>query len=114
METPITVAWRVPISKEDLQRLQNGFTPTEMEQRWAINTKSNNEGHLSVHISRHWNKQDHYILKAKERADGGADIEEITWSSRPGNAQVSEEEGKKGAVNLCRRLLGCEFKSLET
>jgi len=63
--------------------------------------------------SRSWTGKKHYILAVKP-GDGssGVEIEAITWEQDKGGIHISEEQGKKEAVILCRALLGCDFDKL--
>jgi hypothetical protein len=84
-----------------------------MNQRWEIIAKDPDEnGIISIHISRSWTEEDQYILAVKPSDGGGAKITSIIWEQNKGEIRVEEERGKKEAVIVCRMVLHCDFDTL--
>jgi hypothetical protein len=113
MDDPATAPWDLSISDVDFEKLKAGFEALDMNQRWEIITKDPDEnGIISVHISRSWTEEDQYILAVKPSDGGGAKIISITWEQNKGEIRVGEERAKKEAVILCRMVLRCDFDTL--
>ncbi|PQE30875.1 atp-dependent dna helicase protein [Rutstroemia sp. NJR-2017a WRK4] len=113
MNNPATVSWDLSISDIDFEKLKAGFEALDMNQRWEIITKDPDEnGIISIHISRSWTEEDQYILAVKPSDGGSAKIISITWEQNKGEIRVGEERAKKEAVMLCRMVLRCDFDTL--
>jgi hypothetical protein len=114
MEAPATASWDLSISNADFEKLKAGFESEVMEQRWDIVAKEPDEnGIISVHVSRSWTEEDQYILAVKPSVDGGGGkITSITYELNQGEVRFNEERAKRGVVIVCRMVLKCEFDSL--
>ncbi|MCJ1417779.1 hypothetical protein MMC32_004124 [Xylographa parallela] len=114
MEEPAIAPWDVSISNADFQKLKAGFKPEDMDDKWLVSvTDLDQNGKISIHITRSWTRKELYRLTVKP-SDGasGAKVEAITWEQNKGGIRISEEQGKKEAVLLCRSILGCKVDSL--
>ena len=114
MEDPATALWDLSISDADFEKLKAGFEPEDMDDRWMVSvTDLDQSGNISIHISRSWTEKELYRLAVKPN-DGasGVRIEAITWEQNLGGIHISEEQGKKEAVLLCRSILGCDIDAL--
>ena len=114
MEDPATALWDLSISDTDFDKLKAGFESEDMDDKWIVSvTDLDQSGHTSIHISRSWTKKELYRLAVKPRAGAsGVKIEAITWEQNKGGIHISEEQGKKEAVLLCRSILGCDIDTL--
>lgn len=113
MEAPATASWDQSISDADFSKLKAGFEALDMNHRWEIKVDDPDEnGIISIHISRNWTEIDQYILAIKPSDDGGGKITSITWEQKKGEIHVGEERGKKEAVIVCRMVVKCEFETL--
>jgi hypothetical protein len=113
MEAPATASWNLSISDADFERLKAGFEALDMNQRWEIIVKDLDEnGIISIHISRSWTEEDQYILAVKPSDGGSTKITSITWEQNKGEIRVGEERAKKEAVIVCRMVLRCDFDTL--
>lgn len=115
MDNPTTAPWGLTISNKDFKRLRDGFEAEDMDQHWHVFSQQlDQDEQIAVHIARCGTDEDFYILKVVAAKDNeSAKIEAITWETKHGQPQVSEEEGKEEAVDLCRGMLGCDFESLK-
>ncbi|MCJ1386771.1 hypothetical protein MMC17_009897 [Xylographa soralifera] len=114
MEEPATAPWDLSISDADFEKLKAGFASGDMDDHWIISvTDLDQNGKVSIHISRSWTRKELYRLAVKP-SDGasGVKIEAITWEQNKGGIHISEEQGKKEAVLLCRSILGCDIDTL--
>jgi hypothetical protein len=114
MADPATAPWGLSISDADFKKLKAGFESADMDDKWDVSAAGlDQSGKVSITLSRSWTGKKHYILAVKP-GDGssGIEIEAITWEQDKGGIHISEEQGKKEAVILCRALLGCDFDKL--
>ena len=114
MVEPATALWGLSISDADFEKLKAGFKSTSMDDKWDVSVADvDQSGNISITLSRSWTGKKHYILAVKP-SDGssGVEIEAITWEQDKGGIHISEEQGKKEAVILCRALLDCDFDKL--
>jgi hypothetical protein len=114
MEDRTTALWNLSISNTDFEKLEAGFEPDSMDDKWIFSaTDQDQSGNISIHIIRSWTKEEWYQLAVKpSNITSGAKIETITWEPSQGGIHTSEEEVKKIAVLLCRCNLGCDFDML--
>ena len=115
MDAPATASWDLSISNADFEKLKADFKSEVMEQRWDIVAKEPDEnGIISVHVSRSWTEEDQYLLAVKPSIDGegGGKITSITYELSQGEVRFNEERAKRGVVIVCRMVLKCEFDSL--
>ncbi len=114
MQDPASAPWDLNITNKDFRRLKRGFNPQCMEDRWAVKvTDPDQDGKISVHISRSWTEMHCYALAVKPR-DGknSAKIEAITWDLNRDGLYTKEEQAKGQAACVCRWVLGCELGEL--
>lgn len=105
-----------------------------MEHRWDISADAPDAaGIILIRIARSWTGDELWILavdpgqntkgneekegdgKGKGNGDGGggASIVSITWAQNVGEVLgIGEEQGKRGAVIVCRMVLGCLFEGV--
>ena len=113
MIEPETAQWGLSISDADFEKLKAGFEAQDMDDKWTISLADLENGNKSITITRSWTGRKHYILDVKPRnGDSGVKIEAITWEQNKGGIYISEEQGKKEAVILCRGILDCHFEAL--
>jgi len=114
MVDPATAPWSLTISDTDFEKLKAGFEPADMDDRWAISAADSNDGRTTnITLARSWTGKKHYILVVKPRdSESGVKIEGITWEQNRGEIYISEEQGKKEVVILCRGFLKCDFDEL--
>jgi len=113
MEAPATASWDQSISEADFSKLKAGYEALNMNHRWEVEADEPDEnGILSIHISRSWTQIDQYILAVQPSDGGGGTITSITWQQNMGEIHVGEERAKKGAVIVCRWVMKCEFETL--
>ena len=114
MQEPAIATWDLLISDADFEKLKAGYDSDDMDDKWLATSEAvGQNGSISVHIIRSWTKTELYRLHVKpSEGDASAKIEGITWEQNNGGIRISEEQGKKEAAFLCRRLLGCESESI--
>jgi hypothetical protein len=114
MVDPATAPWGVSISDADFEKLKVGFEPRDMDDKWLIQIADPDpSGIVSINICRGWIGRKYSILHIRPSdASSGVKIESITWEQNNGGYRVSEEQGKKEAVILCRAILECDFDKL--
>ena len=110
MEHPATAHWGLRISNTDLRKLQRGFQPQDMEDRWECSADTpDKQGNIVVHWKRSWTGSKEIELQVKRLGDGdGAEIAEITWNKGTGATELDEAAGKKLATQLCLGFLKTE------
>jgi hypothetical protein len=82
MEAPATASWDQSINDADFSKLKAGFEALDMNHRWEIRADDPDEnGVISIHISRSWTEIDQYILDIKPSGERGGKITSITWES---------------------------------
>lgn len=96
MQNPATAPWNLSITDADFKKLQAGFKPQQMEDRWVISAADPDQaGNLSIRLSRSWTGHDYYVLVLAAKSDGkSVEIKTITWEQNQGE-EISEEEGKE-------------------
>lgn len=81
METPATASWDLDISDADFEKLKTGFEAPDMDHRWEVIAKDADEnGIISIYISRSWTGFDQYILDVKPNDVGSSKITSVTWN----------------------------------
>lgn len=117
IEAPRRAAWRRPFSYSDYTKMLKGFSPEDMDQRWAIQTDQPDvQGTSVVHICRSWTGHEYYAFTItagkhdqKDATRWGV-ITEIIWMKKDiVSEDVSEAQAKETAVNWSRALMGCEL-----
>jgi len=114
MELPAEAPWNVDVSDEDFEKMIVGFQPRDMDDKWAADVEGPTAtGDYTITFSRSWTGRKHYILLIKPRVGSeSARIARIVWEQDKSGIYVSEEQGKKEAIQLCRGLLDCEIMML--
>lgn len=110
---PVTAAWDLSISEENAQKLQKGFIPETMEDKWLCYSDTGDaEGVILVHLCRSWTRTEQIVLKLQV-ADGtkgsATRIIEITWEAQDADEDLGEEEAKEDAIMVCEAVLGCSL-----
>jgi len=109
MENPTTAPWGLRISNSDFEKLQVGFTPQNMDDRWECATdKPDQQGNTTVRLSRSWSGSVEFILAVKGGGDNGAEIAQITWNKDA--LTPTDAEAKEIASNICRNHMYCEWE----
>ncbi|KAI1339134.1 hypothetical protein F5Y15DRAFT_94985 [Xylariaceae sp. FL0016] len=109
---PATASWGQPITRADFKRLQEGFQPRDMDDKWVCSVDGpTREGKLVVHFCRSWTGIEHITLKVKGDKKA-SEIVEITWEKGTGELKRSEEEAKDLATILSKNLMGCEWEAV--
>lgn len=114
MRDPATTLWELPISDTDYEKLMKGFSPQSLDDKWSIYAVDLDDGRTTkVTIGRGWRWYRHYLLHVTRRSDdSGWMIESMTWEQNKGDVIfISEEQGKKEAIILCRIILKCEIEA---
>jgi hypothetical protein len=118
LEDPLTADWRCTITYSDYNKMLKGWMGESMDDKWMVFTDTpDNEGNTVVHVCRSWTGIENFSLKIvagnpneTEAKEWGTTVQ-ISWleytRSIP-ETKVTEEDVKKRARGLCRRLLGCE------
>jgi hypothetical protein len=105
LSDPATAAWDVPISSEDYSKLLAGFSPEEMEQKWAMAADTPDAAGATVlHIVRSWTGNEQFSVKLDPTK-----ISEIQWSK---SGPFDEAQAKNLAKALCRGWLDCKLEAL--
>ncbi|KAJ3481027.1 hypothetical protein NLG97_g7923 [Lecanicillium saksenae] len=111
---PATANWDLKVSEDNVQKLQKGFVPEMMEDKWLCYADARDaQGAILVHFCRSWTGMEQIVLKLQLREDGKEDsavITEITWEAQDGEEDLGEEEAKEDAVMLCAAILGCSLE----
>ncbi|KAJ4292462.1 hypothetical protein N0V90_009124 [Kalmusia sp. IMI 367209] len=95
MEHPATIQWGLPLTYKDYNKLLKGFIPRDMDDKWLCLVEEPD------------------AQAGKPNETGGNDwakITSISWRTRTGNVEVTEEDAKERAVRLCRWELDCDMK----
>ena len=118
LENPATAQWGRTLTHSDYSKMLKGFSPQDMEDRWMILTDTPDaQGNTVVHAYRSWTSQEQFSLTIavgnpnKTEAKDWATIVKISWNEQPGEIQITEEEAKEFAVNLCKGLLVCGLEN---
>lgn len=123
MKTPTTAPWDLAISRSDTEKLQRGFNPAAMEDRWKCHADAPDaRGAFVVHVHRSWTGDEVFrmnvvvVVLAATVPDVGTDepqpyarIADITWDRGNGVFLDSEGKAKDLAARVCRGVMGCEF-----
>jgi hypothetical protein len=116
MQSPATASWGLSISDADFKKLETGFKPQMMEDKWHVFKTDESQGsNISIHFARSWTGDDIYVLDLKPSDHGssnGAKIQAITWAQNKGEMRISEEQSKKEVTFMARGLLKCDFEAL--
>ncbi|KAJ6786413.1 hypothetical protein PWT90_04035 [Aphanocladium album] len=117
IRNPAKAAWDVQVSGEDVQKLQKGFVPEMMEDKWLCYSDPRDEsGVVLVRLCRSWTKTDEFVLKlqlAQGTEAAGARITEITWETQDAEEDLGEGEAKEVAVMVCNGVIGCSLEIQE-
>jgi hypothetical protein len=110
MEQPATATWGLRISSTDLEKLQRGFQPHDMEDRWQCLADTPDErGNITVHWIRRWTGSKEIMLQVKRLNDSdGAEIAQIKWNKGTGATELDEAAAKRLATQLCHGILETE------
>ncbi|KAL5906668.1 hypothetical protein ACKVV1_011071 [Pyricularia oryzae] len=109
MQNAVSAPWKVHIDSQQLAKLKTDHWPEEMEDKWMVSSETRN-GRTLVHFARSWTGKDMFVLTIDEAADGGAQIETLTWNSGDDDTPKSDEaEAKAEVVRLAKSRLGCEL-----
>ncbi|RYO88117.1 hypothetical protein DL764_008768 [Monosporascus ibericus] len=121
MRNPVTALWNLGVSRNDFDKLLQGFQPAVMEDRWMCRADAPDaRGDIVVHVHRSWTGDEQLRIKVTAPAPGGAasahpngrpaTITDITWDKGNGSFLATEEEAKDLATAVCRGVLGCELR----
>jgi hypothetical protein len=112
MKDPSTAAWGLSISDTDLAKLRDGFVPKSQDDKWRIWVSDDDQnGNIAVTIARTAFRVEVAIFHIKTDERGNT-IESITWEQSLGKARVSEEQAKKRAVLISRKIAQCDIEAL--
>ncbi|KAI0903032.1 hypothetical protein F4823DRAFT_629734 [Ustulina deusta] len=112
--------WDLSISDTDFEKLKAGFEPQDQGDKWRVSvTDQSQSGNISIQFARFGTGRESYVLVVNP-SDGGSSsssssgvkIEAITWERNKGGIRISEEQAKKEAVIITRRLLEGGFDAL--
>ncbi|KAF2156003.1 hypothetical protein K461DRAFT_275068 [Myriangium duriaei CBS 260.36] len=110
MGRPMLAQWGVRISNSDFHKLEAGYKPRDMDDKWAIKAdRPDSNGKILVRFSRSWTGEEQIVLRVRRTSDGGAKIETIVWDQRNDGPDFTEHESKETAKDLCRGLLGVKW-----
>lgn len=129
MQESATAPWNLRISSADLSKLSAGFEPQDQDDKWRVSSSPSatddrsNSGSgttIAIHFARSGTGKELYVLfvnpsggsSGSGGGGGGAEVEAITWEQNKGGIRISEEQAKKEAVILSRRVLECGFEGL--
>ncbi|CZR63924.1 uncharacterized protein PAC_13821 [Phialocephala subalpina] len=110
--TPVTSPWDISLTQVQIKRLELGFDPQQMEDKWFVFAEEENE-EIGVHFFRSWtgNKIFEVVVELQGEAKGGK-IKELIWES---SQEVVGDEGEEGAkemvIEVCRWVLNVELRS---
>ena len=115
---PRSAPWRVEITQDDLKKMINGFSPRDMDDRWAIQTEGpNSRGDYMVHLRRSWtsypivaiNVHADFNDAGRWKAGTRPKIVQLFWETDRERWNVDQKnlqaEAKELATNLCQGLL---------
>jgi hypothetical protein len=114
---PRSAPWVVEISPNDLKKLIKGFSPRDMDDKWAIQTEGpNRRGDYMVHFRRSWtsypivaiNVHAEFNDSGRWKAGTRPRIVQMFWETDTKRWNVDQKnaqaEAKEVATNLCRGL----------
>lgn len=112
MKDPSTAPWGLIISDTDLAKLRAGFVPKSQDDKWRIWVSDDDQnGNIAVTIARTAFRVEVAIFHIKTDERGNT-IESITWEQSLGKARISEEQAKKRAVLISRKIARCDIEAL--
>jgi len=114
MKKPLTARWDLAVSDSDVEKLKAGFRPRNFDDKYAWLLEDKN-GSISIHIIRHFVKEEEYILHIAPRSSNdnsaSAKIYSITWDGELIDIQDDVEKAKKRVVILARVIPNCDFEN---
>lgn len=111
IQNPATADWGLTIKRTDYEKLLEGFTPRDMDDKWlCITDKPDPQGNTTVHWYRSWTDTEQFAINVETEGNDGAKFAKITWEKEVGSIEVPAEEAKESAVGLCRGFIGCELE----
>lgn len=106
MTDPVTTAWDIDISETNHSKLSKGFSPEDMDDKWALYADAPDaEGRFVLHMCRSWTGDEQVALTVTQ-----SKITQIQWIKKD---EFTEEDAKLLAKNLCKRFLDCELEASE-
>lgn len=118
IQNPATTEWELPITRADYDKLLQGFTPRDMDDKWlCITDEPDSHGNTTVHWYRSWTDTEHFRIivevgKSETVDDDGswARFSKIFWEREVGSLEVPAEEVRESIVGLSRGFLGCKLE----
>jgi hypothetical protein len=119
-----TAPWIVRMESDDLQKLLRGFSPTMMEDKWAVRAHGpDSEGTYTVFLMRSWTMTPIVAVKispeqdeGKLGKDGALRITELIWDKEYlgyyGNP-LEEKEAREMITGSFKHLLKVELPDTE-
>lgn len=118
--------WVLDVPYDDIEKLMQGFTPRDLDDRWAIETISSDErGVYTTYLMRSWLRNPITAIRFRAELDGEgglspgrpAKLEEVIWESdfilfKPdGNEDLPDDvdEVKRFTWRAFRQLLEVEL-----
>ena len=114
---PITAEWGITIKRTDYEKLLEGFSPRDMDDKWMCKTdKPDSEGNTTIHWYRSWGNMEVYnavleVIPNQTEDKDYAKFTKITWERKFAGLDVPPEEAKGDVANLCRGFVGCELEN---
>ncbi|KAI1264520.1 hypothetical protein F5Y18DRAFT_428149 [Xylariaceae sp. FL1019] len=118
IQKPKTAGWDASIPASQLIRLLNGFSPSQMEDKWFVYAEGPDErGEVVVHMHRSWTGYENIRLKVNVPLDAEGNVKaedgrirEIVWETDEERySGVDEMEAKRTAEGVCEWVLGVEL-----
>jgi hypothetical protein len=116
MDDPVTAKWGLKITFDDYKKLLKGHRAQDMDDKWSIYPKINEQGNAVIQICRSWLGNQVYVFTVKPGDPNNtavkdwATIVEISWERKFAGMEVSEEEAKSEAVGFSKHRLHCDFE----
>lgn len=116
---PVTAAWDVQVSKIDAKKIESGFVPENMEDKWlCYSSRRDADGVTLVHFCRSWSKTEQMVLTLQPAADGAEGMQEagariiteIMWEAQDADSDLGQDEAKENAIMICNGILGCALE----
>lgn len=118
IQVPASAEWGLIVKRTDYEKLLEGFTPRDMDDKWlCITDKPNAQGNTTIHWYRSWTHTEQFAItvevggSTQTESNDWAKLGKITWEKAVGSLDVPVEEAKESVVNLCRGLMGCELEN---
>ncbi|KAF1970906.1 hypothetical protein BU23DRAFT_510892, partial [Bimuria novae-zelandiae CBS 107.79] len=118
IKDPATAEWGLAINRVDYEKLLEGFSPRDMDDKWMCRTdKPDAHGNTIVHWYRSMTDMEFYTITvdlndpSDAEGDHWARLTKINWEKVVGSLEVPPEEAKESLVNLCRGYMGCRFEN---